>query len=66
MVPFIQCTRLSPLHLNNSRALVLFCAMVSGYDTVHIRSNIPRLEEAIRYGESAGDRCASPFFDSEF
>jgi hypothetical protein len=38
------------------RALVLFCAMVSGYDTVHIRSNIPRLEEAIRYGESAGDR----------
>lgn len=40
----------------HSRAQVLFCAMVSGYDSVHVRVNIPRLEEAIKYGNSAGDR----------
>jgi hypothetical protein len=31
--------------------------MVSAYDNVHIRSNLPRLEEAIKYAHSAGDRC---------
>lgn len=31
--------------------------MVSAYDNVHIRSNLPRLEEAIKYANSAGDRC---------
>ncbi|KAG6919550.1 hypothetical protein DXG01_004213 [Tephrocybe rancida] len=38
------------------RAQVLFCAMVSGYDSVHIRVNIARLERAIKYGDGAGDR----------
>jgi hypothetical protein len=39
-----------------SRAQVLFCAMVSGFDSVHVRANLPRLEEAVKYGNSAGDR----------
>jgi hypothetical protein len=39
-----------------SRAQVLFCALVSGYEQTHLRLNIPRLEEAIQYGETAGDR----------
>jgi hypothetical protein len=30
--------------------------MVSGFDNVHIRSNLPRLEDALKYGNSAGDR----------
>ncbi|KZT06226.1 histidine kinase [Laetiporus sulphureus 93-53] len=38
------------------RALVLFSSMVAGFDTVHIRANLARLEEAIKYGQSAGDR----------
>ena len=42
--------------LLSSRAQVLFCAMVSGFNNVHIRANVPRLEEAIKYGQSAGDR----------
>ena len=41
---------------SSSRALLLFSTMVSGFDNVHIRANIPRLEEAIKYGQSAGDR----------
>ncbi|KAF8630202.1 hypothetical protein AX15_003056 [Amanita polypyramis BW_CC] len=46
-------------HGNNSekcRAQVLFCAMVSGFDNVHVRANLPRLEEAMKYGSGAGDR----------
>lgn len=39
-----------------SRAQVLYCAMVSGFDNIHIRANIPRLEEAVKFGNSAGDR----------
>ncbi len=39
-----------------SRAQVLYCSMVSGYDSMHISTMIPRLEEAIQYGNSAGDR----------
>lgn len=35
---------------------MLFCAMVSGFDNVHVRANLPRLEEAIKYGSGAGDR----------
>ncbi|KAG5723159.1 Peroxide stress-activated histidine kinase mak2 [Termitomyces sp. T112] len=38
------------------RAQVLFCTMVSGYDSVHVRANIARLEKAIKYGNGAGDR----------
>ncbi|PFH54726.1 hypothetical protein AMATHDRAFT_268 [Amanita thiersii Skay4041] len=38
------------------RAQVLFCAMVSGFDNIHVRVNLPRLEEAIKYGSGAGDR----------
>ena len=37
--------------------------MVSGFDNVHIRANLPRLEEAIKYGQSAGDRWAGVFPD---
>ncbi|KAF8061003.1 hypothetical protein FPV67DRAFT_1673829 [Lyophyllum atratum] len=43
------------------RAQVLYCAMVSGYDSVHIRANIPRLEDAIKYGNGAGDRVFTSF-----
>lgn len=39
-----------------SRALVLFSSMVSGFDNVHIRANLTRLEEALKYGQSAGDK----------
>ena len=35
--------------------------MVSGFDNVHIRANLPRLEEAIKYGQSAGDRIYTSF-----
>ncbi|KAG5350226.1 hypothetical protein C0989_012045 [Termitomyces sp. Mn162] len=31
--------------------------MVSGYDSVHVRANIARLEKAIKYGNGAGDRA---------
>lgn len=40
-----------------SRSLVLYCSMVSAYDNVHIRVNLPRLGEATKYAKSAGDRC---------
>ncbi|PPQ67388.1 hypothetical protein CVT25_005967 [Psilocybe cyanescens] len=43
------------------RAQVLFCSMVSGFDNVHIRANIPRLEQAVKYGNSAGDRIYTSF-----
>jgi len=39
-----------------SRAQVLFCSHVSGFDNVHVRENLSRLEKAIKYGNSAGDR----------
>jgi len=39
------------------RSLVMYSSMVSAYDNVHIRSNLPRLEEAAKYANSAGDRC---------
>lgn len=42
-----------------SRALVLFSSMVSGFDNVHIRANLTRLEEALKYGQSAGDKSVS-------
>lgn len=35
--------------------------MVSGFDNVHIRANLLRLEEAIKYGLSAGDRIYTSF-----
>ncbi|KAF8973859.1 dual-domain HisK/Mak2 protein kinase [Flammula alnicola] len=43
------------------RAQVLFCTMVSGFDNVHIRANLPRLEQAVKYGNSAGDRIYTSF-----
>ncbi|PPQ63721.1 hypothetical protein CVT24_004301 [Panaeolus cyanescens] len=43
------------------RAQVLFCAMVSGFDNVHIRANLPRLELAVKLGNSAGDRVYTSF-----
>ena len=36
----------------------MYSSMVSAYENVHIRSNLPRLEEATKYANSAGDRCA--------
>jgi biotin synthase-like enzyme len=44
-----------------SRSLVMYCSMVSAYENVHIRSNLPRLEEATKYANSAGDRCVIHF-----
>lgn len=41
---------------STSQAQVLFCSMVSGFDSVHIRANLPLLEKAVKYGNSAGDR----------
>ncbi|OBZ79765.1 Peroxide stress-activated histidine kinase mak2 [Grifola frondosa] len=43
------------------RALLLFSAMVSGFDNVHIRANLARLEEALKYGQSSGDRVYTSF-----
>ncbi|KAI1786301.1 histidine kinase [Ganoderma leucocontextum] len=43
------------------RAQFLFSIMVSGFDNVHIRANVPRLEQAIKYGQSAGDRIYTSF-----
>ncbi|EPS99596.1 hypothetical protein FOMPIDRAFT_1147208 [Fomitopsis schrenkii] len=43
------------------RALVLFSSMVSGFDNVHIRTNLTRLEEALKYGQSAGDKIYTSF-----
>ncbi|KAI9509850.1 hypothetical protein F5148DRAFT_1275037 [Russula earlei] len=51
--------RIAERHGTNAdrcRSLVMYCSMVSAYDNVHIRSNLPRLEEAIKYANSAGDR----------
>ncbi|KAF9258589.1 dual-domain HisK/Mak2 protein kinase [Marasmius fiardii PR-910] len=56
--------RIAELHGNSSercRANVLFCAMVSPYDNVHLRTTIPKLEHAIKYGNSAGDRIYTSF-----
>lgn len=47
----------SVLNVFSSRSLVMYCSMVSAYENVHIRSNLPRLEEATKYANSAGDRC---------
>lgn len=41
---------------SHSRALLLFVSFISGYDNVHIRTNLPRVEDALKYGQSAGDR----------
>ncbi|KZT22094.1 histidine kinase [Neolentinus lepideus HHB14362 ss-1] len=43
------------------RVQVLFCAMVSGYDNVHVRTNISRLDQAMKFGNSSGDRVYTGF-----
>lgn len=48
-------------NMEKCRALVLYSAMVSGFDSVHIRANLPRLQEALKQGESAGDRVYTNF-----
>ncbi|KAI3615522.1 histidine kinase [Moniliophthora roreri] len=56
--------RIAEQHGTNSekcRAYVLFCALVSPYDNVHIRTTLPRLEEGLKYGNSAGDRIYTSF-----
>ena len=56
---FVPCFRpLIAFSLRFSRAQLLYCSMVSGFDNVHLRSNLPRLEESLKYGYSAGDRYA--------
>lgn len=42
-------------NIEKCRAKLLFCSMVSGFDSVHLRANIPRLHEAIKFGNTAGD-----------
>ncbi|KAJ7480148.1 hypothetical protein B0H11DRAFT_2026757 [Mycena galericulata] len=56
--------KIADLHGGNGdkcRAHVLYCAMVSGYDNVHIRANVYRMQMAIQYGHSAGDRVYTSF-----
>ncbi|KAH6917111.1 dual-domain HisK/Mak2 protein kinase [Coprinopsis sp. MPI-PUGE-AT-0042] len=56
--------RIAEKHGNSAekcRAQVLYCALVSGFDNIHIRANIPRLEEALKYGYSAGDSIYTSF-----
>ncbi|KAJ7102419.1 dual-domain HisK/Mak2 protein kinase [Mycena belliarum] len=43
------------------RAHVMYCALVSGYDSVHIRANLDRMRMAMQYGHSAGDRVYTSF-----
>ncbi|KAL5518690.1 CHK1 [Sanghuangporus vaninii] len=56
--------QIAETHGSNSdkcRALVLYCASVSGYEDVHVRENIPRCELALKYGLSSGDRVFAEF-----
>ncbi|KAJ3575904.1 hypothetical protein NP233_g779 [Leucocoprinus birnbaumii] len=43
------------------RAQVLFCGLAAPFDQAHLSSNLERLGEAIRYGETAGDRLYTGF-----
>ncbi|KAJ7022028.1 hypothetical protein C8F04DRAFT_1139170 [Mycena alexandri] len=43
------------------RAHVLYTSMVSGYDNVHIRANLDRMQMAVQFGQSAGDRVYTSF-----
>ncbi|KAJ7596782.1 dual-domain HisK/Mak2 protein kinase [Mycena floridula] len=56
--------RIAERHGTNAercRAQVLYSSMVAGFDSAHLRANIPRLEEAIKLGISAGDRIYTSF-----
>ncbi|EGO02766.1 hypothetical protein SERLA73DRAFT_150394 [Serpula lacrymans var. lacrymans S7.3] len=56
--------RIADIHggsFDKCRANVLFAALVAPYDNMHIRANLPRLEEALKYGHSAGDRGFTSF-----
>ncbi|KAJ7293811.1 dual-domain HisK/Mak2 protein kinase [Mycena rebaudengoi] len=56
--------KLADLHggsADKCRAHVLYTSMVSGYDTVHIRANLDRMQIAMQYGHSAGDRVYTSF-----
>jgi len=33
----------------------MFCAMVSGFDNVHYRANLSRMDIALKHGKTAGD-----------
>jgi len=39
----------------DSRSQVMFCAMVSGFDNVHYRANLSRMDIALKHGKTAGD-----------
>ncbi|KAF5355680.1 hypothetical protein D9756_004007 [Leucocoprinus leucothites] len=43
------------------RAQVLFCGLIAGFDQAHLSSNLERLREAVRYGDTAGDRLYTSF-----
>ncbi|KAF6766466.1 dual-domain HisK/Mak2 protein kinase [Ephemerocybe angulata] len=56
--------RIAETHGSSSekcRSQLLYCSMVSGFDNVHLRSNLPRLEEALKYGYSGGDSIYTAF-----
>lgn len=53
------CPHVRSFLIVTSRVQVLFCSLVSGFDQIHLKSNLDRLEEAVQYGETAGDRCVS-------
>lgn len=40
--------------------------MVSGFDNVHVRANLSRLEKAIKFGNSAGDRSVALQYVSSY
>ena len=44
-----------------SRVLLLYSSRIVGFDSAHLRANLPRLEEAYKYGISAGDRMYATF-----
>jgi len=45
-----------------SRVRVLFCGLIAGFDQAHLGSHLELLGEAVRYGETVGDRYISSKF----
>ncbi|KAF9654281.1 histidine kinase [Thelephora ganbajun] len=41
--------------MDKCRSQVMFCAMVSGFDNVHYRANLSRMDIALKHGKTAGD-----------
>ncbi|KAH7929368.1 dual-domain HisK/Mak2 protein kinase [Leucogyrophana mollusca] len=47
--------------MEKCRANVLFVAMVASFDNAHIRVNLQRLDDALKYGHSSGERGYTGF-----